>query len=73
MTAFKRTSLSSSGAMQPTRTKEEVRLSKTQENKRNNKQPIEKQLAINQSEEDKSHREGEGEKEEETEREKRVN
>ena len=44
-------------------------------NKRDNKQPIGKQHADNQSEEDtqKSHRGGKGEKEEETEKEKRVN
>ena len=56
LTWFKRTSLSSSGAMQPTPTKAEARLNKTQTNKRDNKQPIGKQLADSQSEEDKSHR-----------------
>ena len=58
--------------MRPTPTKAEARLSKTQENKKNNKQPIGKQHADSQSEEDKSHRDGKGEKEEETGREKRV-
>ena len=72
MTGFKRTRLSSSGAKGPTTTKAEVRLSKTQENKRDNKQPIGKQHADNQSEEDKSLRGGMGEKEEETVKEKRV-
>ena len=65
-------SLSSSGAKQPTTTKAEGRLSKTQEKKRDNKQPIGKQHADNQSEEDKSLRGGKSEKEEETGKENRV-
>ena len=47
-------------------------LSKTQENKKDNKQPIGKQHADNQSEEDKSLRGGMEEKEDETGREKKV-
>ena len=66
MTDFKRTSLSSSSAKQSTTTKAEIRLSKTQENKRDSKQPTGKQHADNQSEEDKSLRGRMGEKEEET-------
>ena len=65
MTSFKRTSFSSSGAMQPTPAKAEARLNKTQESKRDNKQPMRKQHADNQSEEDTNHRGGKGEKEEE--------
>ena len=42
----------------------------TQRSKRDNKQPIGKQRANNQSEEDTKHRGGKGEKEEETGREK---
>ena len=72
MTGFKRTSLSSSGAKQPTPTKAEGRLSKTQVNKRDNKQPIGKQHADNQSEEGKSLRGGKSEKEEETRKKNRV-
>ena len=63
-TSFKRTSLSSSGAKQPTTSKAEGRLSKTQENKRDNKHSIRKQHADNQSEEDESFRGGKSEKEE---------
>ena len=59
--------------MRPTPTKAEARLSKTQENKRDNKQPTGKQHADNQPKEDKSLRGGEDEKEEEAGREKRVN
>ena len=64
--SFKKTSLSSSGAKQPTTTKAEGRFSKTQEDKRDNRQPIGKQHANNQSEEGKSLRSGKSEKEEET-------
>ena len=66
MTDFKRTSLSSSGAIRPTFTKAEARVFKIQERMRDNKQPIGKQHTDNQSEEDMSHRGGKGEKEEET-------
>ena len=69
-TGFKRTSLSSTGAMRPTPTKAEARLSKTQESKRGNKQPIEKKHADNLLEEDTSQRGLKGEKEEEAGREK---
>ena len=48
----------------------EAGLSKTQKIKRDNKQPIGKQHAGNQSEEDTLHRGGKGEKEEEKEGEK---
>ena len=49
--------------MQPIPTKVEARLSKTQESKRDKKkQPLGKQLAVNQLEED-TGREGKGEKE----------
>ena len=58
--------------MRPTPTKAEDRLSKTQENKRDIKQPIGKQHVDNQSEEEKSLRGGNGEKEEETGKRKRV-
>ena len=51
--------------MRPATTKAEVRLSKTQKNKRDNKQPIGLQHAGNQSEEDKSFTVRMGEKEEE--------
>ena len=71
MTGFKRTSLSSSGAMRLTLTKAEARLSKIQESKRDNKQPIRQQHADNKSEEDTSHRSGKGEKEKKTGREKK--
>ena len=71
MTSFKRTSLSSSGAMWPTPTKAEARLSKTQESKRDNKQPIRKQHADKQKEEDMNHRGEREEKEEETGRKKK--
>ena len=59
--------------MWPIPTKVETRLSKTQESKRDNKQPIGNKHADNQSEKDTNHRGGKGEKEEETGREKRVN
>ena len=72
-TGFKRTSLSSTGAMRPTLTKAEARLRKTQENKRDNKHPIIKQHADNQSEKDTGHWGEKREKEEETGRKKRVN
>ena len=72
MTSFKRTSLSSSGAKQPTTMKAEIRLRKTQVNKRDNKQPIGKQHADNQSEEAKSLRGGKSEKKEETGKKNRV-
>ena len=42
--------------MRPTPTKAEVRLNKVQENKRDNKQAIEKQHADNQPEQDRRHR-----------------
>ena len=58
--------------MRTTTMKAEVRLSKTLVKKRNNKQPIEKQHADNQSEEDKSLRGGKSEKEEETGKKNRV-
>ena len=51
--------------MQPTPTEAEARLRQTQESKRDNKQPMRKQHADNQSEEDTNHRGGKGEKEEE--------
>ena len=53
--------------------KAEARLSKTQESKRDNKQPIGKQHADNQTEKDPNHTGGKGEIEEETGREKRLN
>ena len=65
-TGFKKTSLSSTGAMRLTLTKAKVRLSKTQENKRDYKQPIGKQHADNKSEKDTGHSGGKREKEEET-------
>ena len=55
--------------MRPTPTKAEARLCKTHESKRDNKQPIGKQHADNQSEED---RDEKGEKEEETRKEKII-
>ena len=58
--------------MRPTPTKAEARLSKAQENKRNNKQPIGKHHADNQSEEDISHSGKKRTKKEETGRKKRV-
>ena len=58
--------------MRPTPMETEARLSKTQESKRDNKQPIGKQHAHNQSEEGKSLRGGESEKEEETGKKNRV-
>ena len=51
--------------MRPTPTKAEARLSKTQKSKRDNKQPIGKKHADNQSEEDTKHRGEKGEKQEE--------
>ena len=59
--------------MPPTPMKAEARLSKTQESKRDNKQPTGNQHVKNQSEEDTNHRGGKEEKEEKTRREKRVN
>ena len=73
MTGFKRTGLSSSGAMRPTTTKAEIRLNKTQENKRENQQPIGKQHADNQSEEDKIHIGGNGRERGRNRKGKRVN
>ena len=67
-TGFKRTNLSSSGAMWPTPTKAEAGLSKTWERMKYNKQSIGKQYADNLSEEDTSHTDGKGEKDEKTER-----
>ena len=55
MARFKKTSFCSSGVICPTATKAEARLCKTQENKRDNKQQIEKQHADHQSERDTSH------------------
>ena len=72
-TGFKRTRLSPEGAIRVTPTKAEAKLRKTQESKRDDKQPIGKLHADNQSEEDANHRCGKGEKEAETGREKRVN
>ena len=57
---------------QPTTTKAEGRLSKTQVNKKDNKQPIGKQHASNQSEEGKSPSGGKSEKEGETGKKNRV-
>ena len=68
MASFKKTSFPPSGTIGLTPTQAETILSKTQESMRNNKQPIRKQHADNQSEEDTSHRGGKGEKEEGTER-----
>ena len=58
--------------MRPTPTKAEARLSKTQESKRDNKQPIRKQHADNQTEVDTSRRGRKGEKEGEAGREKKT-